>query len=168
MNQGIMRNKCVFTIVYTSVLSMGMKQERAEGLTRYTATHDLLMYSVPRTMLWWGIENFVIPHPRIFGSVENLMNTSTCRLRWLCQTSFGCADTITDAQTFRYVSATETSRIDNFNFQLRWFIRSYTYYAVWWSHFQAIHCLWTGKSKDPWSLFRRTFTHVVVMGNLKR
>ncbi len=32
----------------------------------------------------------------------------------------------------------------------------------------AIHWLWAGKSKDPWSLFTRTFTDVIVMGNLMR
>jgi hypothetical protein len=58
-------------------------------------------------MLRWGIGNFVIPHPRILGSGECLINTSTFRLRWLCQASFGCAD-ITDSQTFGCVSATET------------------------------------------------------------
>jgi hypothetical protein len=68
---------------------------------------DLIYRTMSYTMLRWGIENFVIPHHRILGSAEYLINTSTCRLRWLCQASFGCAD-ITDSQTFGYVSATET------------------------------------------------------------
>ncbi len=71
------------------------------------------------------------------------------------------------------VSTTETSRIgyasttENFHhFRWRWIIRLYTNHKQWF-HFQAIHWLWTGTSKDPGPLFKRTFTYVVVTGNLK-
>jgi hypothetical protein len=72
------------------------------------------------------------------------------------------------------VSTTETSRIDYastskdfYHFRWRWIIRLYTNHKRW-SHFRTIHWLWTGTSKDPRSLFKRTYTYVVVTGNLKR
>ncbi len=146
---------------------------RISGLIEYTSSIPQLSVALVMSGTFWLCQRNQNLENRLCQRNRNLSigcASATKSLRIGCASAmetlrFGCVSA-TKSLRIGCVSATEALGIDHF--KSRWFIRSYTNYVWRWSHFQAIHWLWTGKSKVPWSLFRRAFTYVVVMGNLKK